>query len=82
MANFDSAVAKMLEELQHMENRLTGVIEGRCLGMERDFDDRCTNLGKHFEQRCDDIAHQLTEAEQCANARLISVEMSQAEFEH
>jgi hypothetical protein len=76
MGNSGLAFAKMLDELQNMETRLTGAIEGRCHSIERIVDDRCTTIGKHFEQRCGDIEHQLADAKQHANVRLISVEMS------
>jgi hypothetical protein len=42
--------AKVLEELQQMEMRLTGVIEGQCGLLKRNIDGRCIALGKHLEQ--------------------------------
>jgi hypothetical protein len=69
MGNSGLAFAKMLDELQNMETRLTGAIEGRCHSIERIVDDRCTTIGKHFEQRCGDIEHQLADAKQHANVR-------------
>jgi hypothetical protein len=82
MAATDASFSKVLDELQQMEQRLIGAIEGRCgLFRAQLFDDCCITLGRHLKQRCDDLAHHVEDTEQDANARLIAVEMAQVEFE-